>query len=343
MSDGRRTHQIGRMREDNFRFVSIGHEIGTGSFARVREGIIRTGNDLLYQVVLKMARVGADDMSLTHRDVYRSPTDAIQWECAVYDFLHSHCARYGLCARPMRALWVGFLSAPDGHKVCTAVFPRAVCDGLQWLTTRRQRDVSFRKVFNDLAQSIHSYHHAGIAHLDVSLENVLWMPDGTFVIADAGLSQSAVPRASYVSTVASGNEYERKLCDAARCADLARSIGQEKTWFQHMRIAYKGKQPYQPPEDGDSGLVDPFAWDMWMLGVCFFTIVWKRYPFTRAEQYEAFRSGGLKSIVAGDDTVGYDDIRSVIETCLQWDPANRCTSKELLEHPFFHVDQAIIK
>uniref|UniRef100_A0A0D9VY71 Protein kinase domain-containing protein n=1 Tax=Leersia perrieri TaxID=77586 RepID=A0A0D9VY71_9ORYZ len=108
--------------------------------------------------------------------------------------------------------------------------------------------------------------------------------------------------------------------------------------------SYEGTAAYMSPERFDSELhhsggVDPFAADVWGLGVTVMELVVGRYPLLPAGQRPTW-AALMCAICFGEmmpslpDGVASPELRDFLAACLQKDQTKRASVTELLAHPF---------
>jgi len=122
--------------------------------------------------------------------------------------------------------------------------------------TKYPRLQVIQRIFSRVVSAVTWLHSQKIAHLDISLENIM---------------------------IAGGTKYDPliKLIDFG----VARDYSELSTRItpQHDRIC--GKVHYMGPEVQSVGRLnksfDPFAADIWTLGVCLWLLMYKEYPFYR--------------------------------------------------------------
>ncbi|KAG6622408.1 CAMK protein kinase [Phytophthora cinnamomi] len=155
----------------------------------------------------------------------------------------------------------------------------------------------------------------GIAHRDVSLENIL-LRDGRAVIADFGLcvqDPSAVGSPTGTGGSSGGGEI--------RCVETV------------------GKNYYMAPEIVARERYDPRRADIWSTGIAFFILLTSSPPFERAEpsdpgfRYVAKR--GIKAVFTawglGQDVS--EPMQDLLARMLSVDPGERITMEEVWQHP----------
>ncbi|KAG6622650.1 CAMK protein kinase [Phytophthora cinnamomi] len=167
----------------------------------------------------------------------------------------------------------------------------------------------------DVLSGLRFLHSHGIAHRDVSLENIL-LRDGRAVIADFGLcvqDPSAVGSPTGTGGSSGGGEI--------RCVETV------------------GKNYYMAPEIVARERYDPRRADIWSTGIAFFILLTSSPPFERAEpsdpgfRYVAKR--GIKAVFTawglGQDVS--EPMQDLLARMLSVDPGERITMEEVWQHP----------
>ncbi|KAL4086343.1 hypothetical protein PRIC1_014470 [Phytophthora ramorum] len=180
----------------------------------------------------------------------------------------------------------------------------ALVNGLDG-SKRLQEDVAHSYLV-DVLSGLRFLHSHGIAHRDVSLENIL-LRDGRAVIADFGL---CVQKASGSPT---GNEF--------RCEETV------------------GKNYYMAPEIVARERYDPRRADIWSVGIAFFILLTSSPPFERADPSDpGFRYVAKRGIKAVFTAWGLgqevsEPMQELLARMLSVDPEERITVEEIWQHP----------
>ncbi|EAZ28358.1 hypothetical protein OsJ_12336 [Oryza sativa Japonica Group] len=154
-----------------------------------------------------------------------------------------------------------------------------------------------------------AYLHARrVAHLDVKPGNLLASTDGKVKFADFGIARVLPPRAG-----------------------------------DHRAPPYAGTAAYMSPERFDpeahGGRYDPFAADVWGLGVTVLELLAGRYPLLPAGQKPSW-AALMCAICFGeppalpDGAAASPELRGFVAACLRKDHRERASVGELLAHPF---------
>lgn len=169
-----------------------------------------------------------------------------------------------------------------------------------------------RVVFKQMAQGLQYLHEQGIAHQDISLENVLYDSEQSHraVIIDFGLSVQ---------------------CQSTK---------------DHILNTRAGKLFYMSPEMySGKPTVEPFASDMWSMGICLLYMLIGFPPIQHAcaddVRFQYVRDGRLKELLQHWDIVLSDSVLSLIESMLQIMPQDRISIERLLAHSWFQEGQNI--
>jgi serine/threonine protein kinase len=155
----------------------------------------------------------------------------------------------------------------------------------------------------DVVSGLSFLHRHGIAHRDLSLENML-LRGGRAVIGDFGLCAQQEP-----------NE------PIFRCDDIV------------------GKHYYMAPEVVAQTLYDPMKADVWSVAISFFILLTSSPPFEMASPQDAgFRyiaKNGLKAVFKAWN-VGHhvsEATQDLLERMTSIDPALRPSAEEIMAHP----------
>lgn len=161
-------------------------------------------------------------------------------------------------------------------------------------------DVLQKYIYN-VVKSIKACHDNNIAHNDIKPSNFLVDQYGRIKCCDFGLSNLV-------------NEEDR------------------------MINIHRGTLLFMSPEMLRLEAFDPMKADIWALGVTLFYMATKTFPFIASDGKLL-----LKVILGGGNmplfTVRNPYLRKLISRCLDVNPENRATIKELIESPYFRSQQ----
>ncbi|TMW64844.1 hypothetical protein Poli38472_009011 [Pythium oligandrum] len=159
------------------------------------------------------------------------------------------------------------------------------------------------RYFYQILSAVDFIHRNGVAHRDLSLENVLVDSKDNCKLSDFGMSTT--------QTVVAATGV--------------------------------GKVHYMAPEairvSGD--LYNPFRSDIWSLGVIFFTLLVGQYPFSEPvpedAQFRLLETLGVEFLLERCDfeTYGQEDLVDLLKQMLVMDPRERASASTLLAHPCF--------
>ena len=158
-------------------------------------------------------------------------------------------------------------------------------------------------IFHDLVQGLHHlHHHLHIAHLDLSLENVLMNEHGNVCICDFDLA-----------------ERRGLVCHGGRGKRL-----------------YMGPEMYDP-----SQMFNGFQADMWSLGILLFILATGCPPIARAEdddpRFRALRDHGVQYLLEAWKFTLPRPIVEILKKLLVINPEKRMTIGQLIAHPIFNL------
>lgn len=170
-----------------------------------------------------------------------------------------------------------------------------------------------RRYFRDMVQGLLTMKRAGVAHHDISLENIMVDDDDRAVIIDMGLSmrvetQPGSRRNHYVA------------------------------FADHE---YVGKLGYLSPEIARRDVyIDPYASDVWSLGTSLYAMLTglQLYQSLDDDNFLALREGAVRSVLSIDEAMGVRALpplaKQLICKMLHPEPTKRPTLEEVLAHPF---------
>ena len=153
-------------------------------------------------------------------------------------------------------------------------------------------------MFQPIVETVSFLHGKGIAHRDIKLDNIVLTDDYKPKLIDFGVSTAY--RGPQLSDVPKTN----------------------------LRNTVCGTLEYMSPEIIRAETYDPYAADIWALGVTLYGMVVGHFPF----------QGTTKQIVSGILSCQFEipctvhpSIQKVIRACLKLDPKERINAKELLK------------
>ena len=149
----------------------------------------------------------------------------------------------------------------------------------------------------DIIQGLDYLHHvAGIAHMDLKPENLLKSGDGTVKIADFGVS----------------------------------FIGKANTKNSNKRIV--GTPAFIAPEMlGEDGY-DPFAADIWSLGVCIFHMATARLPFTGRTIFQIIAMAKRQGLQFPEKPDLSAELKDLLMIVLKTEPEERASLEDVMTH-----------
>ena len=163
---------------------------------------------------------------------------------------------------------------------------------------------------------------AGMAHHDVSLENAMVSDDNVVKIIDFGMCIGVPFKAAPTATAAANGSSSGPIyLTPQRC---------------------RGKPSYVAPEVVREEACDPFASDIWSLGVSLYSMLTARplYSSPKDTSFNMLAQGQVEKVVDTYESYGLPqlspDARHLVCAMLQADPAKRPTLEEVLLHPFLN-------
>lgn len=156
--------------------------------------------------------------------------------------------------------------------------------------------VELQQYCYNVIAAVKACHDQNIAHCDIKPTNFLIDAYGRVKICDFGLS-----------TITHGD---------------------------NLLHCFKGTKLFLSPEIILRNHYNPFAADIWAIGVTLYFIATHQFPFNSADSkrlHEKIIACAYNPLLVEDP-----ELRDVIDACLQIDPKERPTTQELLEMPFFN-------
>jgi serine/threonine protein kinase len=177
----------------------------------------------------------------------------------------------------------------------------------------RIEDREAQWIIGEVVRSIQYIHSKGIAHRDVSLENIMYHPQSrTVTLVDFGLC-----------TLVRRNE------------STGRNIRQAAIDF--------GKEHYMAPEYFSMDEVDPMLCDVWAVGVCLLYLLLGFPPIgtanVRDDRYTYITNGRLAELLGHWKVPLSKSAINLVENILQPNPMDRCSLADILNHPWFEEPQ----
>ena len=179
-----------------------------------------------------------------------------------------------------------------------------------------------KKIFKQIVHSVEKLHQNHICHLDLKLENVMYIRYlNQTILIDFGFSNTTIKLG--VNEIAETIEPINDIKQTHYCGTLHYSAPEIL-----KEIPYDGKKA-----------------DSWSLGVMLYCMLALCYPFDIEEEVEnsATNSPSYFSLVAEKiindelncDKISSNEARSLINSLLAKDPADRIYVHEILNHPWF--------
>lgn len=234
-----------------------------------------------------------------------------------------------------------------------------------------------RKIFRQLAHAVFVLHNCGVSHRDISLENILIQVETLTMLQQAALdaaegleekdecSVSAIPLSERCVLI----DFELSQLIQTRTIEEAGTEipndnlleGETENNPVLVRNQCLGKIFYLPLENrGKSNEpIDPFACDMWALGIVLLMMTTGRFPFDRDSHESAYtfyhhvRYESLQNVLIPSphvrnssaselrplNTIAPADAIDAILRLLQPDRRQRITASQLMQHPYVAADE----
>ncbi|RHY07647.1 hypothetical protein DYB37_006506 [Aphanomyces astaci] len=198
------------------------------------------------------------------------------------------------------ALYDDFVQHGYEHLVLEYCANGELFDVVEQLPNGRVEPTVAKSYFSQICDALQFMHGRGIAHCDLSLENVLVDANGTLKVSDFGLSMETDQRRDHAV----------------------------------------GKSFYMAPEMHSGESYDPVLADVWSIGVMLFIMLTGSPPVDSSEVSDPVmqfvHEKGWRSLVHEwdfDDVVS-EDALDLMENILQVDPLKRWTLAQVVAHPF---------
>ncbi|KAA6378502.1 MAG: putative calcium/calmodulin-dependent protein kinase [Streblomastix strix] len=125
-----------------------------------------------------------------------------------------------------------------------------------------------------------------------------------------------------------------KLADFSEVKFLKQSLKQ-------TQMTQRGTQAFMAPEIIQSQVGDTKV-DMWSVGILFNLIITHTYPFDPTNENDIRKFLGNKTYIR-PSSIKDDNLWDLLKKMLSFDPINRISAVEALNHPFFTSIQALIE
>lgn len=180
-------------------------------------------------------------------------------------------------------------------------------------------EASARIWFRQLLQAVNLLQKKGVCHRDICLENILLDEDDNLCLIDPGMSL----RIPYTDSETGG------------VGDVSAGTSRRLMVAQGQG----GKLMYAAPEIiAKKGEVDPFATDLWSVGIVLFIMVVGLAPFRWAHptdrRYASISSGNLNSVVKGLGISISPEVCDLLQGFFWADNQKRFTLAEIMRHPW---------
>ncbi|KAG7353665.1 serine/threonine protein kinase [Nitzschia inconspicua] len=176
-----------------------------------------------------------------------------------------------------------------------------------------------RMWFRQLLLAVDHLQKKGVCHRDISLENLILDKDDKLCLVDFGMAL----RVPYT------DKYGGGVTDVSAGTSRRLMVSQGQG----------GKLMYAAPEIiAQQTEVDPFATDLWSVGVVLFVMLVGLAPFKWAhpsdKRFASISKGGLKKLVEALDIPISAEAIDLLQGFLLADPRQRWTLAEAMQHPW---------
>jgi len=175
------------------------------------------------------------------------------------------------------------------------------------------------------SKALDHYHKKGVAHMDVSLDNLVLDSKNRVVLVDPGLSLR-VPHSD--------------PCNPDCVSDVSAGTSRRLIITQGQG----GKLNYAAPEIVEKKqTVDAYAVDLWAAGVVLFIMLVGLAPFKWAnssdKRFAKISRGGLSELVAALDIPLSPEAIDLLQGFFYRDPRQRWNLAEIMQHPWVQGKQ----
>lgn len=224
-----------------------------------------------------------------------------------------------------------------------------------------------KSIFYNILLGLQVMEDLGIAHLDLSLENILYNQEGKqIMIIDYGMSSKLVPvstsqimdfgatnnfpaksvlspiSSTFVNSPLSSNSAPTQVPVFALPNPAFPLLGSRKIQkFQPIINNHCGKRNYMAPEIiADVDYVDALSCDIWSAGICLLFLLLGFPPIEIAcpsdIRYNLLVNGELKTLLQHWSINLSDSVIDLIQRILRVDPSERMSIEEILAHPWMN-------
>lgn len=178
---------------------------------------------------------------------------------------------------------------------------------------------SARIWFRQILQAVNLLQKKGVCHRDICLENILLNENDNVCLIDPGMSL----RIPYTDSATGG------------VADVSAGTSRRLMVAQGQG----GKLMYAAPEIiAKETEIDPFATDLWSVGVVLFIMVVGLAPFKWAhhtdKRFASISTGGLKSVIKGLEISISTEVCDLLQGFFWADKQKRLTLADIMRHPW---------
>ncbi len=180
----------------------------------------------------------------------------------------------------------------------------------------------------DILNGLNEIHKNNIIHCDIKPQNFLIFYDDEEIENKTLINESLDENLQLSVTSLYTNSY-LKITDFG----LSHFIpsGQDKAYMKYRC----GTFGYSAPEITKECFVDQSI-DMWAFGLCLYQMAVAYLP-TAIKQYR-YGSGPLPYRKVDWSTFKFEQLKDLIDNCVQMKPEKRITAREAMLHPWFELD-----
>jgi len=189
-------------------------------------------------------------------------------------------------------------------------------------------ETSARIWLRQILQAVNLLQKKGVCHRDICLENIILDEDDNICLIDPGMSL----RVPYTDSETGG------------VGDVSAGTSRRLMVAQGQG----GKLMYAAPEIiAKKTAIDPFATDLWSVGVVLFIMIVGLAPFRWAHhtdnRFASISSGGLKNVVRGLGISISPEVCDLLQGFFWADNQKRLTLAEIMQHPWVQGRELIYR
>ncbi len=227
----------------------------------------------------------------------------------------------------------------------------------EYLTYNTFTEDEAKVIFRDIVQGIAWMHYFGLAHRDISIDNIMFDKHiNKWKLIDFGLVYRC--RKHYQRSLWHGIQYTSSSYPVIGNVNATNCLPYY-CWVDKFRYIY-GKQKYLAPEWWEpqsymQNFLQPMSADIWSLGIVLCAIVFRDEPLTCGDPnqqvideygncyacpyFEVIRNKQLHSLYCDDNGIPFasEELFDLLHKMLSVNPLERPSPQEILQHPWMQL------